>query len=365
MTHHERHGERGQVLILVAVALLVLLAFAALAVDVGHLYGERRQMQNAADAAALAGARVLCENWASAATREALAETTAIDYAERNGATTVTVTTPFSPTNVVSVTAATTSTSFLAGAPPIGVPEATVGASAAAVCGAATTTCYIWPIAFPELVWAKVYSGGLGCGSPLVIIDDVKTCGDAPGDLVCNPNEVSTGGNRGWLDFAQPPVELYGSLKCAGNCGAAALRCWIDNPYPDTIDLPICIRGELGTIGSAFDEADRHEGEVKKIPLYDSVTDTGSCPGDHPILGDSCNSNLMYHVTDIACVKIKEYQKHYEIEMHVVGEDKTTDVTDVKALIVEVSCEGCDEQCSKGSLDPPQPGEAIGVSLIR
>jgi len=48
--------ERGAVLVHVALAMLTLIAFTAFAVDYGALLGGRRQAQNAADAAALAGA---------------------------------------------------------------------------------------------------------------------------------------------------------------------------------------------------------------------------------------------------------------------------------------------------------------------
>lgn len=47
------NGERGAVAVLVALLLVVLLGFAALAVDVGRLYSEKAQVQNGADAAAL------------------------------------------------------------------------------------------------------------------------------------------------------------------------------------------------------------------------------------------------------------------------------------------------------------------------
>jgi hypothetical protein len=53
----DRVPERGQVLVLFAGSLLVLFAIAALAFDVGMTLLERRDQQNAADAAALAGAR--------------------------------------------------------------------------------------------------------------------------------------------------------------------------------------------------------------------------------------------------------------------------------------------------------------------
>jgi hypothetical protein len=50
---------RGQVLVLTAMAIIVLVGFVALATDVGLLWNERRQMQTATDAAAVAGATAL------------------------------------------------------------------------------------------------------------------------------------------------------------------------------------------------------------------------------------------------------------------------------------------------------------------
>src|ERR1700694_3540978 len=51
--------QSGQAVVLVAVAVLVLTAILALALDGGGIYLDRRQMQNAADSAALAGAELL------------------------------------------------------------------------------------------------------------------------------------------------------------------------------------------------------------------------------------------------------------------------------------------------------------------
>jgi hypothetical protein len=55
-------GERGVTMVIVALALPALVGFAGLAIDGSRAYDERRQMQNAADAAALAGTRVF-NNW--------------------------------------------------------------------------------------------------------------------------------------------------------------------------------------------------------------------------------------------------------------------------------------------------------------
>lgn len=62
--------EHGQVLVLFALGLVVLLGFAALAVDIGRFVAERRHVQNAADAGALAA----CQKLIDGATESAAAE---------------------------------------------------------------------------------------------------------------------------------------------------------------------------------------------------------------------------------------------------------------------------------------------------
>jgi hypothetical protein len=61
VTDQSDRSESGQSLILIAVSMLAVLAMLALAIDFGLAYSERRRMQNAADAGALAGAWVLAD----------------------------------------------------------------------------------------------------------------------------------------------------------------------------------------------------------------------------------------------------------------------------------------------------------------
>jgi hypothetical protein len=68
----------GQVLLLVAASLVALIGFAALSVDIGTYVRARQQVENAVDAAALAGAQVLPDNGTEA-------ENLARQYAVRNG----------------------------------------------------------------------------------------------------------------------------------------------------------------------------------------------------------------------------------------------------------------------------------------
>lgn len=77
--NEKRGGERGQALVLGALLMVVLLGFTALAVDVGFFLQHRAVVQQAVDAAALAGAQVLPDQGSVAA------EQVARDYAQKNG----------------------------------------------------------------------------------------------------------------------------------------------------------------------------------------------------------------------------------------------------------------------------------------
>ena len=75
-----RPRERGQTIVLVAIALVSLLGMAALAIDVTTLYVARSEMQRAADAAALAGAKAFVDSGVTtdpSAARQTLAQTMA------------------------------------------------------------------------------------------------------------------------------------------------------------------------------------------------------------------------------------------------------------------------------------------------
>ncbi len=76
--------ERGSVIILVALGLTTLIGLGALVTDVGMLYAQKAKLQNAVDAAALAGVQELPKN----PTR---AQQVAQDYATRNSVSDITI----------------------------------------------------------------------------------------------------------------------------------------------------------------------------------------------------------------------------------------------------------------------------------
>lgn len=58
-TDHQRKGERGSVVIMTAISMLLLILMVGLCIDISRIYMVRTELQNAADAAALSAAREL------------------------------------------------------------------------------------------------------------------------------------------------------------------------------------------------------------------------------------------------------------------------------------------------------------------
>ena len=90
-----RDGEGGQIIIFVAIVFLALLFTVGLAIDAGQLFAAKRTMQEAADAAAFAGAVVVYQNGTTAqAVSAAIADATKNGFTDGVGSTTVTVNAP-------------------------------------------------------------------------------------------------------------------------------------------------------------------------------------------------------------------------------------------------------------------------------
>jgi len=93
----QKSTEKGQVLIIIALAAVVLVGFSALAIDGARVFEDKRHAQNAADTAALAGALAYSRDYIDDAGIETAAQTRATDngYIDQNTAAndvTVTVT---------------------------------------------------------------------------------------------------------------------------------------------------------------------------------------------------------------------------------------------------------------------------------
>ncbi|MGC0236941.1 pilus assembly protein TadG-related protein [Arthrobacter sp. SD76] len=130
-------NERGAAGVLVAVMMVVLIGAGALAVDTGQIYAERAQLQNAADAGALAGAD-LCSVSAGCTQAQADAVAAALANSNSNDNSSTVQSVDLSVPGEVSVTTSTkdgtTSAGFLSKmfASALNAPPATVGATATA-----------------------------------------------------------------------------------------------------------------------------------------------------------------------------------------------------------------------------------------
>jgi Flp pilus assembly protein TadG len=156
--------EQGAVGVLVAICLVfVFLPFAALAINVGSMYQAQRQAQAAADAGALAGADDLGTSTASSATSDGTTYATT-NYPGSTANVTCappppSATTPCTNAAASQVTVRVTGTTptFLGGF--LGLPTATVGATAVAGVGPGV------PCATPGNTCDAIFSMNTACGT--------------------------------------------------------------------------------------------------------------------------------------------------------------------------------------------------------
>jgi len=89
IVRHLRGDESGQIIVLVAILMVGLVAVVGLVTDGGLVFSQRRDLQNAADAAALAGAMQIDESAYRASSAvvldERAARQAAVEYLEAEG----------------------------------------------------------------------------------------------------------------------------------------------------------------------------------------------------------------------------------------------------------------------------------------
>lgn len=156
MTQNQsRHSESGQTAVIFALALVALIGFLALVFDIGVMAYERRDAQNAADAAALAGARMLPDDPATA-----IADATT--YATENGVSAdeisaITVSSTDVANDTITVTLAR-DVSFTF-APVIDLFGGTVNVTAAAHTGGVVGVALLAPLAVEQSVFDGLSQG--------------------------------------------------------------------------------------------------------------------------------------------------------------------------------------------------------------
>lgn len=241
-------SERGAVAVLVALLLVVLLGFAALAIDVGRLYAEKVQMQNGADAAALAIAQD-CARRGTALCQPA-APGTALQYAKANSNSgmadaaapafpapgTVTVTTSARDANGPGIT--------LQFAPIIGQERSEVNATSTAMWGAPSGLSTALPVAFSECQF------DLSGKTQLLTLHGTSTCASS------SPSGQLIPGGFGWL--TPDSGSVCGTTVAIANPAAASKN---GNSVPNG---QIC--------KTAFRDL---QGQVVLLPVFDSINSNG------------------------------------------------------------------------------------------
>ena len=84
---HQRRAERGQILVMFVLAIFVVIGVVGLVLDGGAAYAQKRNEQNVADLAAIAGATAYLNTSGTVAARTTAAETAARSVATANGFT--------------------------------------------------------------------------------------------------------------------------------------------------------------------------------------------------------------------------------------------------------------------------------------
>ncbi|HLF87816.1 MAG TPA: pilus assembly protein TadG-related protein, partial [Anaerolineales bacterium] len=326
-----RQAEQGQILVIFSIAVIAFVAILALVLDGGLAYASRRAAQNAADAGALAGARVYCvtEDITEATyvareyaiTRNEAAEAY-VTFDTENKVTTVTTTVPLE-------------TSF---AHIWGFGAVDASAVAAAGCVYPGTGNGVLPIAWACLPPInESLSGSEDCQEQMItedtlneyltdppmpkcdpicpelyiLMNDNSTLDDQCYDPDTNPigpidcdidddgdNDVLGNGGRSWLD-----------LNGSGG-GASELIDWIDGGFDSDIYTHMWVPEQSGVNTSVFMAVDDYlVGQIAAVPVFDSICDNpdtnAACAGlIHPEDVLLPGSGDFYHIIGFAAFYI-------------------------------------------------------------
>ncbi len=248
--------ENGQAMVMTVLFLAALLGMAALVLDVGSWFREKRQLQLTADAAVLAGAQSLPGNPSTAAT-------IAFQYAQTNGrplaANDLSITSDLSANDTITAQARSDAPGFFSKL--FGIDVVKVGATAAARSGLATEALYVAP-----MVVSKQHPLLAGSGCPCFKQQTTLTFGKdgAPGafGMLNLPGGSGTPGTSEEADWILHGFDKYLPLgKYRSDPGA-----------------------KFASGGSIQDALQNRVGTVLLFPVFDTLTSTGQ-NAEYTIIG--------------------------------------------------------------------------------
>jgi Putative Flp pilus-assembly TadE/G-like len=324
---------RGQILVVVALAMVVIVGMAGLVLDGGAVFAQQRVAQNGSDAAATAGALVIAEKLGGATGRTNATVFAAIDaVATANDLEDWTAEYTDDSGNLLGIAVGDTASDIPATARGVrargsrtvgttfsrvlGFDELEASAEAIVVAGklsgecvADEDGCALIPVTFPVQVYQCDNHGNLisptiiGDGSPnypIVGQEALPSGADADGDTtklsilpLCRGSGDSSG-TFGWLD-------LNAGMNLADE---------ITGPLNDPVDIPDWFQTQTGNPNSVDDELSAYIHTPVLIPLYDQACRvdpgaTDTCPPEYAGV-DPVGNNTWYYVRTLAVFFIHE-----------------------------------------------------------
>lgn len=197
-------SERGQILVIVALSLAVLIGFVGLAIDGGRIYLERRDAQGAADHAAIAAAQWYCSQsgTATAARNKGMAAAAANGYADADPNIAVGVTqVAGKPGHFKAAITASDETAFMS---VLGISRFDVGVDATAGCSSGGGS---GP--------GALYAGGNSCGGASEYIIKISAAGQRVFGGVHAAGDVRLESVSNWWsdDETDDPFTYEGSMS--------------------------------------------------------------------------------------------------------------------------------------------------------
>jgi hypothetical protein len=258
-------GERGGIAVLVAILMVVLLGFAALAIDVARLYSERAQLQNASDAAVLMMAQKCAKNVSD--TDCSAASPLAADLVNKNALDNLSNVKSIMLDKVnrtVTVTAgakevggsANKVSLFFAGV--LGIPSAEVSASSSVRWGSPVEGSIVFPLTFSICQVSGMVDGAAQ------LLQNFSA--DANTDCPLGPAGKIVPGGFGWT--VQNSGQCGGFVNLAINQSGSATG----NDGPSNCDAILNGWASEITAGRPV---------IILLPVYDDVTGTGSGASYH------------------------------------------------------------------------------------
>ncbi|WP_457950862.1 pilus assembly protein TadG-related protein [Pseudarthrobacter sp. alpha12b] len=245
-------GDRGAVSVIVAILMVTLLGFVAIAVDVGVIYSERAQLQSGADASALAMAQKCGVNLTdpTCSTTSALAASLAnqnaldgksnvssiqLDKAARTVSVTTSAKQDGAPQDSVSL--------YFARA--LGISSEKVMAKSSATWGIPSKGPVILPLA---IAYCKLdILAGSTAGTEQVLEQSVNGCGGIPGGF-------------GWIQTVSTKCSITATAGASSNAGI-----WFSSDVGASVPST-CSQTDFNQMNN----------QTVLLPLYDLATGTGS-----------------------------------------------------------------------------------------